>query len=444
MNRRRFLVSGAAGSAGILGFPSISRSAQAKAEVRVAAVGVGGFGHRTISEVASHPKVVVTAICDVDPLARERAGTLFPNAGRFADWREMLAGAGGGFDAVTVCVPDHMHAPVAVASMRQGKHVYVQKPLAPTVHECRAMAEEARKSGVVTQLGNQRRSSIEDRTTVELLRQGAVGRIKEVILWENKPLNWWPKRTVPGPAADPVPEGFAWDLWLGVREPRPFLEGAYHPMSWRAWLDFGTGELGDMGCHHFDPSVDGLALSAPLNVRQNTESGSPELWGQRREVEFVFAGTEYTAGETLPLTWYDGDLRPEASRIQLPPGMEALPESGAFWVGERGSLFKSFRGGMPVVLDGTARAEEDNPLGLEPRSHYHDWVDAILSGRRAVSDFGHGARLTETVLVGALADRFPRRWLKWDADAMAFAGLEEADPWVRRPYREGWGIPGLG
>lgn len=444
MTRRRFLTGSAIGPAGVLGFPSISRSARIQTEVRVATIGVGGFGHRTISEVASHPKVAVTAICDVDPVAIARARQLFPKAREFTDWRAMLADAGGDFDALVVCVPDHMHAPIGVTAMRAGKHVYVQKPLAATLHECRTMLEEARKNQVVTQLGNQRRSSIEDRTTVELLRQGAIGKVKEVILWENKPLSWWPRNTTLRPVADPLPEGFAWDLWLGVREPRPFLEGTYHPMSWRAWTDFGVGELGDMGCHHFDVVLDGLALSAPLRVRQTTESRSAVLWGERREVEFVFEGTEYTSGETLPLTWYDGDLRPDASTIQLPEGVEALPESGAFWVGERGGLFKSFRGGKPVVLDGSTHAPEDNPFRLEPRSHYHDWVDAILGGGKAVSDFGHGARLTETVLVGALADRFPQRWLEWDAAAMVFTGLKEADPWIRRTYRDGWQIPGLG
>lgn len=440
LNRRQFLVR----SAGLLGAPAFPLTALAKAELRVAAVGVGGFGYRTLTEVASHPKVVVTALCDVDPRALDRARRDFPKADHFRDWRQLLAEASDRFDALVVCPPDHMHAPVAVSAMRAKKHVYVQKPLAATVHECRVMREEAEKQGVVTQLGNQRRSSLEDRTTVELLRRGTIGKVKEVILWENKPLNWWPKTTQRKGQSDPLPEGFDWDLWLGVREARPYLEGAYHPMSWRAWLDFGTGELGDMGCHHFDCTLDGLGLSTPRRIRQNTESRSPELWGERREVEFEFVGTEYTAGDSLRMTWYDGDLKPDASRLPLPPGMTALPESGAVWLGEEGSLFKSFRGGQPIVIEGRRPVAGKNPFDLPEQHHYHDWVDAILSGGRTVSHFQHGALLSETVLVGALADRFPQRWLEWDAESMAFRDLPEANALLRRRYREGWSIPGLG
>ncbi len=440
--RRRFLQQSAA--AATFGFPAILHSASPNSKVQVAAIGVGGFGYRTFTEVASHPKVAVTALCDVNAAAITRAAKDFPDAAKHRDWRSLLADAGDTFDALVVATPDHMHAAPGVTALRARKHLYVQKPLAPTLHECRVLAEEAAKAGTVTQLGNQRRSSVESRATVELLRAGAIGKVKEVIIWENKPLSWWPKNTLLRPTADPVPEGFDWDLWLGVREARPYLDGTYHPMSWRAWLDFGVGELGDMGCHHFDESLDGLALGAPQRVRQTTPGSDGPLWSERREVELIFPGTEFTAGDTLQITWYDGDLRPDASRIPLPEDVSELPESGTCWIGENGTLFKNFRGGKPIVLPEASFSPQNYPSDLPPRSHYHEWIDAILSDGETSSDFRHGGQLSETVLVGALADRFAGEWLEWDSQALAFTNHPAATALVRRDYRDGWKVPGLG
>ena len=216
--------------------------------------------------------------------------------------------------------------------------------MATTLHECRVITEEAASAGVVTQLGNQGRSSIESRMTVELIRSGAIGKIKEVILWENKPLNWWPKNTQLRPQGDPVPKGLDWDLWLGVREPRPYLDNTYHPKNWRAWFDFGCGEMGDMGCHHFDTTFDALKLTAPLRVRQTTPGSSGPLWGNKRIVEMIFAGNDLTAGDTVQLTWHDGGMEPDRSKIDMPASLTKLPASGTCWIGESGSIFKPYQG----------------------------------------------------------------------------------------------------
>lgn len=442
--RRRFLRHSALAAGSALAFPAVVRGRSLNERLRVAAVGVGGFGYRTFTSVASHEKADIVALCDVDAGHLERAAKEFPDAARHRDWRALLADMGDGFDAVTVAIPDHMHAPVGLSAIRAGKHVYVQKPLAPTVHECRVLAREAKSAGVITQLGNQKRSSAESRTAVELLRRGAIGKIKEVLIWENKPLNWWPKNTELRPQGDPVPGTLEWDLWLGVREPRPYLRDTYHPTTWRAWFDFGVGEFGDMGCHHFDESVDGLRLAAPLRVRQTTPGSEGPLWGKRRRVELVFPGSEATADDELRITWHDGDLRPDAERIPLPDGVEELPESGTCWIGEKGAMFKNFREGMPVLLPESSFSGEEIPEGIASGHHYHDWVDAVLEGGKAVSDFEHGARLTEIVLVGSYADRHAEQWLEWDSEAMRFPDVEEANQLVRRDYREGWRIEGLG
>lgn len=444
MNRRQFLrQTAAASTAGVLGFPAILRSASPNAKLQVACIGVGGMGGSTMKGVASHPKVEIHALCDVDATFLESAAKLHPNACRFPDWRELLTEHNECFDAVTIGTPDHMHAAIAVTALRSKKPVYLQKPMATTLQECRVIAQEAAQAGVATQLGNQGRSSVESRMTVELIRSGAIGKIKEVILWENKPLNWWPKNTALRAAGDPIPAGLRWDLWLGVREPRPYLENTYHPKNWRAWFDFGVGELGDMGCHHFDTSFDALQLTAPIRVRQTTPGSSGPLWGQRRQVEFVFPGTPFTAGDTVKLTWHDGDCLPEASRIQLPKSVSALPKSGTFWIGEHGAIFKQYAANRPVVLPEESFPAEKYP-SLPKRDHYHDWVDAILAGNRSCADFSHGGPLTEAILTGAVCDRFAGDWLEWDRASLTFPKHPEATRLVRRAYRDGWKVTGLG
>jgi len=263
---------------------------------------------------------------------------------------ELLARQAEKFDAVTIGTPDHMHASIAVTALRAKKHVYLQKPMATTLHECRVITHEAAKAGVVTQLGNQGRSSIESRMTVALIRSGAIGKIKEVILWENKPLTWWPKNTELRAQGDAIPAGLDWDFWLGVRDSRPYLEQAYHPKTWRAWFDFGCGELGDMGCHHFDITFDALKLTAPLRVRQTGDGSSGPLWGERRRVEMIFAGSDLTAGPTVQVTWNDGGMEPDRSKITLPKGITQFPASANYWIGERGSIFKIYGSGRPFVV----------------------------------------------------------------------------------------------
>jgi predicted dehydrogenase len=444
LSRRRFLRHSAVASAGLLGCPAILRSAAPNSVLQVACIGVGGMGGSTMKSVASHPKVKIVALCDVDERILDTAAKTYPDASRHKDWRELLSKYADKFDAVTIGTPDHMHAAPAVTALRAKKHLYLQKPMAPTLHECRVITQEAAQAGVVTQLGNQGRSSIESRTAVELIRSGAIGKIKEVLLWENKPLTWWPKNTELRSQADAIPAGFDWNLWLGVRDPRPYLADTYHPKNWRAWFDFGVGEMGDMGCHHFDTSFDALKLTAPLRVRQTTPGSSGPLWGNKRIVEMIFPGSDITAGETVQLTWHDGGMQPDRSKIALPQGMKELPASGTCWIGETGTIFKKYGAARPVVLPEANFPTEKYPAGLSPQDHYHDWVNAIIEGRRSCDDFQHGGPLTEAVLVGAMADRVAGEWLQWDHKRQQFTNSAPATALVRRAYRDGWQVPGLG
>lgn len=444
LTRRQLLKSTTAATVGVIACPAFVRSASLGSQLQVACIGVGAMGARTMNSVASHPKVQITALCDVDAKNLGAAAKKYPDATQHRDWREMIAKRADKFDAVTIGTPDHMHAAPAVTAIREKKHVYLQKPMATTLHECRVITNEAAKAGVVTQLGNQGRSSIQSRQTVELIRNGAIGKIKEVILWENKKLGWWPKNTDIRGAGDPVPKTLDWDLWLGVQTPRPYFANTYHPQTWRAWYGFGVGEMGDMGCHHFDTSFDALKLTAPLRVRQVTPITTGPLWGKRRKVELVFPGSDMTADDTVKLTWHDGDLRPDASRIPLPAGVDTLPESGTCWIGETGTIFKNYRGGSPVVLSDSKSPANTDLSPIAKQDHYHDWVDAIIEGRAACGGFSHGGPLTEAILVGAMADRVGTDWLDWDRENLTFTNSPEANALVSRTYRDGWHVPGLG
>jgi predicted dehydrogenase len=436
---RRHYLQQVVASASVLGFPAITRCQSPNSLLQVASIGVARMGGNTMRSVASHRGVRIVAICDVDADHLAMGAEAQPQASQHRDWRELFASHADKFDAVTIGTPDHMHAPMAVTALRAKKHVYLQKPMAPTIHECRVLAAEAAKAGVVTQLGNQGRSSIESRMNVQLIRN-VIGPVREIIFWENKKLNWWPKNTTLRPEGDSVPAGLNWDQWIGVREPRPYLEDTYHPQSWRAWFDFGVGELGDMGCHHFDSSVDALQLTAPVKVKQTTEGSSGALWAEKRRVEMTFAATPHTDGD-LKLTWLDGGIEPDRSVVQMPSVLKTFPASGGFWIGKRGCIFKPY-GARPYVLP-----EADfpsYPSGIRPQDHYHDWVDAILQGRKACGDFAHGANLTEIVLVGTAADRFPGQELHWDKASGQFTNVPAANALVKRDYRDGWKIAGLG
>jgi len=441
MKRRRFLQQSFAATSA-LGFPAILSSASPNSHLQVACIGVGGMGGATMRSVASHPKVKITALCDVDAVKMDQGEKDFPDASQHTDWRQMLASHAEKFDAVTIATPDHMHAPICVTALRAKKHVYLQKPIAPTVYECRVIVAEAAKAGVITQLGNQGRSSVEGRMMAELLRSGAIGKVKEIIFWENKKLGWWPKNSELRATGDAIPATFDWDSWVGVSEARPYLAGTYHPESWRAWHNFGVGELGDMGAHHFDSSLDGLSLQPPTRVRQtHTGEMGAGLWAKEREVEFEFPGNEMISGDTLKLRWLDGEHAPEAGSIPLPKGLTKFPLSGGYWIGEKGAIFKAYTQ-RPYVLPEESFPAEKYPRNFGKKDHYHDFVDAVFEGRQAASHFEHGAKLTEIIMVGTLAEQTPNEWLTWDTTT-GKTNSDKVNATLIPSYRDGWKVEGL-
>ena len=403
--------------------------------LHVACIGVGGMGASDLGSVASAPNVRIVALCDVDAGNLGRAATRFPEARTFTDWRRLLDELGDDIDAVTISTPDHMHAPIALAAMSLGKHVYCQKPIAHNLAECRAMTEAAASAKVVTQMGTQIHSLSAYRTAVATLRSGALGKIREVHSWVSK--SW------AGPAAgrpdrtDEVPTGLSWDLWLGVAPERPYVQGLYHPGSWRGWRDFGCGTLGDMGCHIFDPVFSALGLVAPTKITSLGPQHHAETFAADSDIRYVFPGTEWTTDE-VQLRWTDGsaESRPDASRAQLPEGV-ALPGAGSFLVGEKGVMViphwsnpSCYRAGEPL----------DVPLvELPSLDHYHEWANACRGEGKSSTPFEYSGRVTEAVLAGTVAGAFRGRELSWDSGALRFDHAE-AQALVAREYRKGFAL----
>jgi hypothetical protein len=438
INRRGFLRASAAGAS----YLAIGQSARAKdvnGKLRLAAIGNGGKGRDDLENISASPRVEVVALCDVDSSQPHLgwAAEKFPKAKQYSDYRRLLDQPDL-FDAVSVSTPDHMHAPIALAAIALGKHVFCQKPLAHTVHEARLMREAAERQGIVTQMGNQIQSHHVYRTAVQLVHDGAIGKVREVHSWQAGGMEWL--RTARRPAgSDPVPTSLNWDLWLGVAPARPFKKDIYHPWCWRAWQDFSSGQLGDFGCHILDPVFMALDLSAPTTIEADAPPLNKDTWAPRSKVEYHFPGTARTAGETLTLTWYDGPGHmPKRDGLGLPEKYD-LPHAGSALVGQNGTMV------LPHWSDPKLfPAEKFNDYTmpqLEDLNHYTGWAHACLGDGKTKSNFGYAGPLTETVLLGAIAIHFPKEQLLWDSKAAQFTHHADATARLTKAYRTGWPLP---
>jgi len=457
MNRRHFLQKSLAATASVSA-PAILSARSPNSMFQVTSIGVGGMGAVTMMSVLQHTKVRLVGMCDVDAKTLELAqgghatrrkelqdpdaAKRLEGAATFRDYREMLAKLGDTIDAVTIGTPDHMHAAMAVTALRAKKHIYLQKPLTHHIHEARILSAEAAKAGVTTQMGTQGHSTIETSLTVDIIKSGAIGKVKEVICWENKKANWWPKVTERKAQADPIPANLDWNLWLGVANEVPFLDGAYHPSMWRSWVDFGVGMMGDMGCHFFDVVFACLSLAAPTRVRCLDAGSKGDLYAQKRHIELEFPGTPLTAGDKIKMTWTDGGY-PYDSRVIKPSVLTKDTPSGIFFIGENGSIFKPHTQ-RPWLLP-----EEKFTGFTYPKTrianHYTDWVDACIKGEKASTDLPtYGCPVTEAVLLGVLAERNPGGWIEWDAVAGQVTNQPELNAQLTRKYRDGWSVAGLG
>jgi predicted dehydrogenase len=298
-------------------------------------------------------------------------------------------------------------------------------------------------------MGTQLASSIEDRSAVEWIRSGAIGKVREVFLWSNKPAGKYRPEGPRPKHTDAVPDSLDWNGWLGTAPERPYVTGVYHPSWWRGWQDFGCGWLGDMGCHIMDMPFRALELDMPISVKADVEPGwaaDPQrrietfpLW---QIVEYVYPGTELTAGDTVKITWSDGGKYPsDALRTHI--DNRAWPSQGALMIGENGVLLKQHGSGPQLFSRGRLGATK--PPKLAPQNHYHQFIDAILgkNGGQTQSPFPYAARSTEMVLMGTIALRFPGRKLAWDAAAMRFPNVTDANRFVHGKYRKGWEVAGL-
>ncbi|MEM6327607.1 MAG: Gfo/Idh/MocA family oxidoreductase [Bacteroidota bacterium] len=442
MNRRDFVRTTAAAGAAPLVVPrhvlgATGRTAPSDT-VRLGVIGGGGMGAHNAAALVRRDDVRIVAMADVeptramsaaqgrassdDPRQRRRGRALveaYEAAQRFTDYREMLASVDD-LDAVIVATPDHIHAHAAMMALHRGLHVYVQKPLAVTVEECRMLrllAHVQSANGVVTQMGNQGHSGDDGRRVVEIVRAGVLGPVREVQAWTNRPNGWWPQG-VPASAPEAVPDGVAWDLYLGPNEPQPYRPGI-HPFGWRGWVGFGTGSLGDMGAHLVDFPV--WALDLPLPHRVETRH-TP--WGGGHEAKDTYplatittydfprlgpeAG-EANAGQPLRMTWYDGGLLPPTP-VSAPEGFTLDPNGGVMLIGDRGTLVHETYGSNPRFLPATdrldlAREASDVPRTL-PRiegGHEANWIRAIQGEEAASCPIAYASHLTEIMLLGVSA-----------------------------------------
>jgi len=394
-----------------------------------------------MNAMSNHPMWELAAVCDVDTRNFAKVKAKWPDVRCYQDWRELLEKEGDKIDSVNVSTPDHMHGPIGMAALAKGKHMYGQKPLAQNLWECRQLMLRAREKGVMTQMGIQISSEFTERHAVALIQMGAIGKVKEVHTFSNK--KWGDMEPVPQ-KTDPVPEGFDWSKWLGPAADRPFIAGYYHPGNWRKRRDFGTGTLGDMGCHMFSGWFRALDLAAPISVKSTGLPPPNETnWAINGLVEYTFKGTKYSEGETVKVTWYDGDNKPPAEVVaKLVPPAGVKPPSisqGSIYVGTEGILYAP-HGSTPMLYPREKFASFKYPK-LEPRNHWFDFIDCCLKGdKKPSANFDYAGPMTEAVLLGCLASVFPNESLVWDSPGLKIPNSEAANALVKRKYRSGWEI----
>jgi len=443
VSRREFIKSASVLTAATLAFPYVMRAQQGRSpndKLNIACVGVGGRGANAVSGLMGENLV---AFCDVDDAKAADTFKAHPEIGsdrRFKDYRRLLDKLGSQIDAVTVSTPDHMHFPIAMAALSLGKHVFVEKPLTHTISEARQLARAAREKGVATQMGNQGHAGDGCRTLKEWVDAGVLGDVTEVHSWTDRPI--WPQGvSLPDHSKmmPVVPPTLDWDLWLGVAAPREY-DPAYLPFTWRGYWDFGTGALGDMGCHILDGAYYALQLGSPTHVEavsaRQTEISPPKA---------SMVTYRFPARGPMPpvkLTWYDGGLQP-----RLPDDLDAgrlLDSNGTLIVGSKATvLADTYYDKVRIIPDAKMLALTPSlPPKTIPRvegGHFLEWVRACKGGVPAGSNFDYSSGLTEVALLSNLAIR-ARRPIDWDGAAMRVTNFADANRFVTTQYRPGFGV----
>ena len=443
-------------------------------QLNLAAIGAGGKGRSDIRNAAADGKERVSALCDVH-FSGSAADSVerFPDAKLYHDYRVMLD-TETDIDAVTISTPDHVHGPAAAFAMERGVHVYVQKPLTHNIREARILTEMAREKRVVTQMGNQGASNPLLGMVQHWVDSGAIGKISKVQVWTNRPV--WPQgSSMPKPNMKLKPDDLHWDLWLGPADYRPYTPDL-HPFSWRGWWAYGTGALGDVGCHLIDIPYRTLDLGYPTDAQCSVGAVFSQKWTPDYHPEgcpassFITLHYEATDKSQSPveMTWSDGGIRPAHPQI-VPPDSDVggrNSQNGVIMIGDKGIITTNINDSSPLMPklylnDGTTEfgpEEED----FEPEyGHQRKWVEACKAGfdspehRALTSSFDYAGPMTETVLMGNLAIRsymlrredaegrmhyYGRKKLLWDGASMRITNLDEANQFVGRTYREGWEV----
>jgi len=442
ISRREFMGNLAVSAAAVTIVPAhvLGQNAPSN-KLNIAMVGSGGRARANLNGCKSEN---IVALCDVDEGRAANMFKAYPEAKKYKDFRIMLDEMNKSIDAVIISTPDHTHAPAAIRAIKMGKHVYCEKPLAHSIYEVRQVTEAARKYNVQTQMGNQGHSSEQIRMMCEWVRDGAIGDVRKVYTWSSRPsggaafaVNMKRPQDTP-----PVPEGLDWDLWLGPAQQRPYHPD-YLPFKWRGWVDFGTGALGDMGCHILDPVFWALKLGEAdtIEVEATTTHFDPKIMKETYPVASIVRYKFPARGNmpTVELTWSDGRLRPPR-----PVDMEinrSFGGEGALLIGENGNIMHGSHGagGLRIVPETKMKAYElpDKTLARS-QGHHQDWLLACKGGKPASSNFNYGGPLTEMALLGVLAIRNQNRKLLWDVKKMEISNDQEANKYVNPPYRDGW------
>ena len=446
MKKRDFLKSSVAlASATIIPSPLLISTSPKKTILRTAHIGVGGMGASDLESISSHKSVQVVALCDVDKNSLDDAQKKFPDAKAFKDYRIMLSEMSESIDAVVVSTPDHSHAPASILAMEMNKPVYCQKPLTHFVSEARSMKKIAEEKKLVTQMGIQVHSFYDYKLATVLIQAGIIGKVHKVRAWS--PKNWGYDGPEPK-GKDDIPKNLDWNLWLGTSPDRPYKDKYYHPSNWRKLVDYGCGTLGDMGVHIFDTPYNALALDVPLTIKNKCRKPNGYGFPVNNSVEYTFPGTPYTAN-TLTWIWSDGPGAPASNKDLKLPKRDKLPLQGAMFIGEKGRLLlPHFMERPRLIIDNEYKeidinkydpndllGNTENDYERDAPKHYHQFVDACLGKDKVSAPFSYSSRLTETILLGVIAGRFPNKTLHWNNKKAKFQE-EEANQYLTGNYRD--------
>ncbi len=462
-SRRKFIRDAAMASAGFFIIPRyvLGRGFIAPSDkLNIAGIGIGGKGTSDLAEFAKSPYVNIVALCDVDDRQAKTSRKSFPKAPYYKDFRVLLEKEKSTIDAVSVSTPDHTHFAATIAAMQLGKHVYVQKPLTHSVYEARMLAEAEKKYKVVTQMGNQGASGDGVRKMQEWYKAGLIGKAHTIYVWTNRPV--WPQGMGKPKKVAPVPAELDWDLWLGPAPYEDYKDG-YVPFNWRGYWSFGTGALGDMGCHLIDPAFKTVGLGYPSEVECSVAAVYEQMWTASNYPDSCPLASSVTLTfpfnnkkGSLELHWMDGGIRPDRPDELLPD--EAMGDDdgsgGVIIEGSKGKMMCGTYGSNPKLLP-TSRMQNINvkqTIKRVPEGHYLQWVNACIAGygkNELSSPFEYAGPLTESILMGNLALRSwqlknasgkfnGRKKLLWDAQNMKITNFDEANQFVKREYRSGW------